>query len=85
MSHELVGAALPSEGGCSFTLRVGVLPRLMLLQLVILRAMLALQDHFLDFHKCGSLRTIASTGIGASMIPWPVTDGSHVQFPIKPT
>ena len=51
MSHELVGAALPSEGGCSFTLRVGVLPRQMLLQLVILRTMLALHDHFLDLHE----------------------------------
>ena len=29
--------------------------------------------------------TIASTGIAASKKPWPVTDGSHVQFPIKPT
>ena len=29
--------------------------------------------------------TIASTGIAASMKPWPVTDGSHVQFPIKLT
>ena len=29
--------------------------------------------------------TIASTGIAASKKPWPVTDGSHVLYQIKPT